>query len=651
LFIFSFWSFSFFGQDSTRVLRTVPIQQTATFNTQDAFATIPHFKLSKEWLMHLGAADVAEALKYSPGIQLKDYGGIGGVRTIAYRGLGAGHTGVMIDGQMVPNIQTGITNLNGFDLFGVSAVSFTSGEVLDEKASATAYLNPNTISVSTLIYEKPDSLKLGYYGVLNTIHAYENGLYLQLPIGEKCFVATQIYNKFGSGQYSFVQPEIGINVPQVRSHTRLNSARGRVVFGADYKHGKLRFSGQFSDTDQELPGAVVLYNPSNDQYLWINEQRFVGDYNWQKLGWQLNTKVAYNRNITEYLDNHVLNEQGYTQAKYLQENYKAGFISKKALFKDQLKIFAGADLWLTTLEAPSISTNPKRWQNNAVLGAKWRNKRVQLSANLTHQSIHDQFTIDQTIVKTTENYAGLFASASYLPFQKDFIKIRAFFKENARIPSFNDLYYNAIGNPNLKPEEARLVDIGLTFLKKWRKIKLSVTVDGYANIVRNKIIAIPTKDLFNWSMQNIGIAEIRGADMNAFVTWSTKKMTWTLNTSHALNSSIDGTNSESPTYGHQLPYIPQYTGSGGLIVGLYDFQFNVNVLYSSFRYSLNENIYANYLEGYTDVNLGLSKIFTIKSSTLNVAVKCMNVLNKNYQLIRSYPMPGRYYQFRVQYDL
>ena len=32
-------------------------------------------------------------------------------------------------------------------------------------------------------------------------------------------------------------------------------------------------------------------------------------------------------------------------------------------------------------------------------------------------------------------------------------------------------------------------------------------------------------------------------------------------------------------------------------------------------------------------------------------VKAMNVLNKNYEVIRSFPMPGRYYQFRLKYAI
>ena len=42
----------------------------------------------------MGVADVAEAVKHFAGVQVRDYGGIGGLKTVGVRGLGAMHTGV-----------------------------------------------------------------------------------------------------------------------------------------------------------------------------------------------------------------------------------------------------------------------------------------------------------------------------------------------------------------------------------------------------------------------------------------------------------------------------------------------------------------------------------------------------------------------------
>jgi outer membrane cobalamin receptor len=111
------------------------------------------------------------------------------------------------------------------------------------------------------------------------------------------------------------------------------------------------------------------------------------------------------------------------------------------------------------------------------------------------------------------------------------------------------------------------------------------------------------------------------------------------------------TDATSITYGHQIPYTPFYSSTNGLSLHWKKVNLNANTIYSGFRYSLNENNYTNLLPSFTDLNIGLAYTFKFLSSELLVDVKAMNVLNKNYEVIRSFPMPGRYYQFRLKYTI
>ena len=49
-------------------------------------------------LRALSTTSVADALKYFAGVQMKDYGGLGGLKTINVRSMGAQHVGIYIDG-------------------------------------------------------------------------------------------------------------------------------------------------------------------------------------------------------------------------------------------------------------------------------------------------------------------------------------------------------------------------------------------------------------------------------------------------------------------------------------------------------------------------------------------------------------------------
>lgn len=59
-------------------------------------STIPVQQLSGKELKQLSVYSVADALRYFSGVQIKDYGGIGGLKTVNVRSLGTNHTGYSI---------------------------------------------------------------------------------------------------------------------------------------------------------------------------------------------------------------------------------------------------------------------------------------------------------------------------------------------------------------------------------------------------------------------------------------------------------------------------------------------------------------------------------------------------------------------------
>ena len=61
----------------------------------NVLASSPVQTLSHADMERLGIHDMGDALKRFAGVQVKDYGGVGGMKTVNIRGLGAGHTGVV----------------------------------------------------------------------------------------------------------------------------------------------------------------------------------------------------------------------------------------------------------------------------------------------------------------------------------------------------------------------------------------------------------------------------------------------------------------------------------------------------------------------------------------------------------------------------
>ena len=72
--------------------------------------------LSGKELRNLSSLNVADALRYFAGVQIKDYGGIGGIKTVNIRSMGTNHVGVFLDGIQLANVQNGQVDLGQFSL-------------------------------------------------------------------------------------------------------------------------------------------------------------------------------------------------------------------------------------------------------------------------------------------------------------------------------------------------------------------------------------------------------------------------------------------------------------------------------------------------------------------------------------------------------
>ena len=152
-------------------------------------------------------------------------------------------------------------------------------------------------------------------------------------------------------------------------------------------------------------------------------------------------------------------------------------------------------------------------------------------------------------------------------------------------------------------------------------------------------------------MQNIGITDAIGVDAGFTVSHQIEEWYWLIAGNFTYNRSVDKTDPTSLSYDNQIPYTPWVSANGTIAVGFKGYVISSNALYSGERYSLNENIPINYLNSFLDWNVGVEKAFNFADRhVLDFNFKVMNLLNKNYEVIRSFPMPGRYYQLTLRYS-
>ena len=142
---------------------------------------IPVQKLSGKELKLLNSFSVADAIRYFSGVQLKDYGGIGGLKTINIRSMGSHHVGIFYDGIQLGNAQNGQIDLGKYSLENIDEISIYNGQksdifqpAKDFSTSGSVYIRSRTPRFE---YGKKHNLKAvvktGSFDLLNPSVLYE----------------------------------------------------------------------------------------------------------------------------------------------------------------------------------------------------------------------------------------------------------------------------------------------------------------------------------------------------------------------------------------------------------------------------------------------------------------------------------------------
>jgi outer membrane receptor protein involved in Fe transport len=222
------------------------------------------------------------------------------------------------------------------------------------------------------------------------------------------------------------------------------------------------------------------------------------------------------------------------------------------------------------------------------------------------------------------------------------------------MPTFNDLYYTFVGNSSLRPEYATQYDAGATWVYDRPAGFLrsaSVQADAYYNRVKDKIVAMPSSNLFRWTMMNLGEVEIKGLETNTNIGFRLPaKALLDLGLSYTFQKAIDIT-PEGTTYGDQIPYTPLHSGSLTASVLWREWQLNYSFIYTGERYSQKANIPVNYVQPWYTHDLALAWEGNIIKLPVRLAAEVNNLLNQYYDVVLNFPMPGRNYRFSLSINL
>ena len=635
--------------DTTKIYSIGEVVVNERYNTTEVRASAPTQILSSKDLKNLNTLQVSDAVKHFAGVTVKDYGGIGGLKTVSVRSLGAGHTAVGYDGIALTDCQTGQIDIGRFSTENVDMITLNNGQGDNIFQPARMFASASVLNINSLtpIFDEKKtlnakvSLKGGSFGLINP------ALILEKKISSRWSLSLNSEWMSAKGDYPFTV-HYGTNAGDSTSREKRNNSEVKTfrveggIYGRFSDSDTWRLKAYYYHSSRGLPGAVIYNNPYSAQHLW--DRNFFAQTQYKReisplFAFQAAGK--YNRSYQHYLD------PGKEDNEYYQQEY---YLTASLLYRafEHFSLSLSTDGSINTFSANSYQfAFPVRYSWLSVLAAKYANDWLNISASLLATLIKE----DTEVGKCAGNHQKLspYASISLKPFSSQEFRIRFFYKKIFRLPTFNDLYYPRVGNPDLKPENTTQYNLGLTYAKNiahWFP-RLTLTADAYYNQITDKIIAVPNKNIFIWSMMNLGKVDIKGIDISGEMSFDLgKEILLSLSGNYTYQRALDITDKDNKsTYKHQIAYTPRISGSGS--VGLETPWLNLTYTFvaTGHYYALGQNIEENNCPGYSDHNLSAGRDFQFGKFTVGAKAELLNILNNNYEVVRNFPMPGR--SFRI----
>ena len=628
-----------------------PLEVTETLQQRVMRSTAPEYVLDAEELKQLGATDVSEALLHLPGITLRDYGGAGGMKTVSVRGFGTRHTGVCYDGLMLSDCQSGEIDLSRYTLDNVERIALIIGDNEDIFITARQASTPAHLNIETLAPPSADHLshataqvRAGSFGYVSPfVHYGQN-------FSDRLAFAVQGDFTHANNDYPFTLHNVTLTTRERRANSRMNSWHGEANMRwqiAD-RH-QVSAKAYWYDNDRQLPGQVRYYTDLSRETL--HEQNTFGQVHYLGhlgRGFALQGSGRFNWMYSDYRD--PLYPGGVRDAQYWQREY----YTTAALLYTPSEHWAfdySVDYAFANLNS-SLPTDRRPLRHTLLqsLTGKWHSHRLTIMGRLLY-SLYLNDTQVGTDARDMSRLSPSF-SASFRVLPAHDLYARVSYKNIFRAPTFNESYFFHYGSPDLLPETTDQVNVGLTWHHAYRKgSQLRLTTDAYLNHVRDKIVAIPV-NMFIWRCINLGKVRVWGLDATASISQRLSAQHRILMTAnYSLQHATNRTNPDSPYYGNQLAYTPLHAGGVNVCWENPWVDVSIQGEGSTSRYSTNEHYDGTRIDGYFEWGSTLSHAFHWGRHHLYASAIIKNIFDRQYEVVRLYPMPGRSYMFTLKYSL
>ena len=622
---------------------------TARYNHREV---IPSQTLAGQQLEKLSANSVADALRYFSGIQLKDYGGVGGIKTVNIRSMGTNHLGISYDGIELGNAQNGQIDLGQFSLDNVEEITLFNGQKSALLQPAGDFGHAGAIYIRTRAprFESGRTYNLRFKAKYGSSDMFRFSALWEQRLSRRVSSSLSAEVLTASGKYKFryrrkhQDGTVAYDTTATRQNGDIWAVRAEGNLHGVLDDGFWKFKVYTYHSERGIPGAIVNNVWRRGERQWDHNTFFQGRFQ-KSVGERFTTQAVakYAYYNTRYVNRDTTLMQ--VDNTYRQQEFFFSTSNVCELLPGWSASLCYDFRW-NKLDADMRQfVCPQRYSNYLSLATALDLDWLKVQGSLLATMVKDHLRYAVSPASKTEYTPAVFLNV--YPLSCRDLSVRLYAKKSFRMPTFNDLYYTDMGNALLSPESALQYNAGLSYDREWNSgivRYFHLQTDVYYNSVHDKIVAYPKGQQFRWTMLNLGKVHIKGIDVETELTVvPVRRLLVTGRLQYTYQDARDVTDPADAYYRHQIPYIPWHSGSAILNVQYGGWDLNYSFIYAGERYNQQENIKYNYMQPWYTSDLSLSKELKMRSMRLRAMLEVNNLFSQDYDVILNYPMPKRNY--------
>lgn len=555
-------------------------------------------------IVRKSSSSLTSLLNYNSTIYFKE-NGLEMVSSPSFRGTTAQQTAVIWNGININSQLNGQTDFN-------TIVSTNYNSIVVRAGGGSSIYGSSAIGGSIHLNNSVEFKKqlsnqfFVQYGSFNTLNAN----YTFIASNDQWSSQIAISRNSSDNDYPYLETNLKNENGQFYN-TSLNA-----ILGYQFNSkSQLKFYSQWYDGERNFSGTLAT--PSKSKYT---------DLNFRNLA---ELKVEHNAFVSTVKAAYLSENYQYFEDKD-QPNFSFGKAETALLKYDLLYRFSKKITFNTLVDY----THTKGFGSDLN-----ENKRgVFSSVFLMKHQLLNQLSYEINFRKEiTDNYQSPFLYSLGLHYNvtKNY-HLKFNYSKNFRIPTFNDLYWQQGGNPNLRPEDAHQLELNQEV--KFHKFLFSIT--GFYNSLTN-LISWKPNDSGLW--QPINTDKVKSYGVETHLNYKNK---FGVNHSLEIGAIYAYTVSENEFTKKQLIYVPYHKLTTSAAYCFKKLTLYGNYLFNGQVYTSLDNAYK--LKEYNVVNCGIEYDATQKTT---FGCRMQNAFNENYQSVAQRPFPGRNYTLYIKLNL